>query len=111
MDRCLRKPRSDEDPRHDDEEEIGLTREQRDDDQDIEKDRYFELVLKRTGDLRDRLGLARAAHRQILRVHFAIAEHALAPHRQDAEEREGQEDLHKERQKDGFDAHRLSAGR
>jgi hypothetical protein len=44
-------------------------------------------------------------------MHFAIAEHTLPPHRQNAEEREGQKDLHKERQKDGFDAHRLSAGR
>jgi hypothetical protein len=67
--------------------------------------------LKRPGDLRDRLGLARAADRQILRMHLAIAEHTLPPHRQNAEEREGQKDLHKERQKDGFDAHRLSAGR
>jgi hypothetical protein len=42
---------------------------------------------------------------------LAIAEHALPPYRQNAEEREGQEDLHEERQKDGFDAHWISAGR
>jgi len=71
--------------------------------------RNLELVLKRAGDLRDRHGLARAAYRQILRVQLAIAEHALAPHRQDDEQCEGQKDLYEERKKNGFDAHSISA--
>ncbi len=99
-----------ENPRHDDEQQVGLARDDRQHDQHVEQHRQFELVAVGIAELRLAFRPSRLAERDIAHLHVAAPDrrgpNPAHPEHQD----EGERDLDEEREQDGLEGHgRFSA--
>ena len=79
---------------------------QRQRDQGVEQHRQFELVAVAIGDLGGALRPIRLAERNVADLGLARDQRIPAPEHHAEQEREGEADLHEDRQQDHLDRHR-----
>ena len=107
VDRRVHDAQQDENPGQDDEQEIGLAQEQRQDGEHVEQHRQLELIVVAIGNLLHARRPVALAERDVLYPHLAPTHggetHGAHPHQQ----REGQRHQHEQRRENLLNRHRL----